>query len=139
MRDHAVARHTGEVSNVGLTIRRGVAAVITTFGELDGALEIDSPQRILRGPTIRHGRVFLARARTMWPARQLARRTGHGVVRLWLVGAPVVYELDERAVARVEFGNGLVLMAAARRQGGAMRLTPLRRELEPMALVLVPS
>lgn len=121
----------------GLLIRRSVGAIASAFRGT--ALPLDAPQRILRGDGVRHGRVYLTRARTMWKARGLVGRTGHGAIELWLRGASVLYELDERAEARVEFANGLVLMASARRAGGAMHLTPLRRELAPLDVVLVPA
>jgi hypothetical protein len=127
------------MSTIGLHIRRAVGAVMRGWSGSGGALDADAPQRILQGEGVRHGRLFLAGARTMWAARKLVARTGHGAIELWVRGAPVRYELDERAEVRVEFANGLVLMADARRQRGAMRLTPLRRELEPLDVVLVPS
>ena len=124
------------MSRLDLTIRRAAAAL--SAGRR-GRLALDSPQRILQGPNVHHGRVFLADVGAMWAARRAAGPTGHGIVELWLRGAPIVYELDERAEVRVEFGNGLVLMAAARRDGGTMRLTPMRRELEPLDLALDPQ
>jgi hypothetical protein len=127
---------TGQMSGFGLLIRRGTGAVASALGDM--ALDRDSPQRILRGDRVRHGRVFLARAATMWHARGLLGRTGHTAIELWLRGAPVVYELDERAEVSIEFANGLVLMAGAHRARGAMHLTPLRRELQALDLVLVP-
>jgi hypothetical protein len=132
----AAPRHPGQqtVGMVGLLVRRAIAAA--TRGA--SRLALDSPQRILRGPGVRHGRVVLAGVRTMWEARAVITRTGHRATELWWRGAPVVYELDERAEVRVEFGNGLVLMAVARPERGALRLTPLRRELAPLELVLVP-
>jgi hypothetical protein len=114
-------------------------AAVSTMLVGSPALDADEPGRILSGASVRHGRVFLAGVRTMWRARGIVAGTGHRSTELWWRGAPVRYELDERAEVRVEFGNGLVLMAAARRQHDAMRLTPLRRELGPLDLVLVPS
>jgi hypothetical protein len=126
------------MAGLGLLARRGVAGLIALLGRSD-ILDPEAPDRILSGPGVHDGRVFLLRARTMWEARAIVARTGHGAIDLWARGAAVRYELDEQAEVHVEFGNGLVVMGAARRLGGVMRVTPLRRELAALELVLAPA
>jgi hypothetical protein len=122
--------------------RRALGAIVRSRRDDAPPLGDDRPAAVLAGPSARDGRAHLARLGAIGSRRSSAavRHTGHGALELWSAGAPVRYVLDERGEVTVEFANGFVLMARARLAGtDAMYLTPLRRDLSALEMLLVPT
>lgn len=118
-----------------------VRSAVHSFRRLltPGGSPDDRPHRVLTGPDVVTGRLYLAHVAAILRASALAAGAEHNSIELWATGVSVNMEAVGDGEVRVEFWSGLVLMAQATRARHHVHLHPLRSDFRGLELVFVPA